>query len=374
MQTQVGDFAGKEKTEVAIQVASEGSTSAGSSSRSASESSIDEDPSFIAKHKGLICGALGLVVGGLYYFIAAEGASNLWGLFGVHHIGDVLKGISTFLDICAGACFASFTYLVFQHMNLKTNSALNIFFMLLSPIAASSFFTAGMAGAKLAGMSSGPAAFIGILLFVARALSMLDGSAKLSGKLQELAGEWSDALRDGENARLTRLVITGLTSLGFSAAATDAIYAASVYLFQTMGVQSASALSNLGYTFGALGAVGTFPLGLYWIYRGLNQLTGGGKQETHVSQRDITDRYTLFAALGTIPVILGSLGSVTAAGGHMLGTLGTFGKVVRVTSSVVYAVAGGVPGLSTVFRAMSCTKVDQSAEDKAGPSVTEPLL
>jgi hypothetical protein len=89
------------------------------------------------------------------------------------------------------------------------------------------------------------------------------------------------------------------------------------------------------------------------MLRGIKQLTYGGKPDANGEYKDPTDKYTYIAAAATTPVLLGILGSATSSTGQVFGKIGITSNVVRVSSSVIYSVAGGVPGLSTLFRGFS---------------------
>jgi hypothetical protein len=305
--------------------------------------------------KELVYGAAAAVSGCLYFFIAAAGADNLKALFGLDDQDRGFIDFTYLLGAGAGVCFATFTYKVLVNLTLKPDSPLSKALALFAPISASSFLVAGMEGAEMIGLNPYVAVGIGIALYAYRTLSMVDGAVKFPEKAKELLNEWSKAFNEKDKPKMARLIVTLATSIGFSAAATDSIYAASSALLMRVGAVNLFAVSITSYITGTLGALGVFPLTMYWTFRGLNQLTGGGKPDSAGVEKDPTDRYTAIAAIATLPVILGSLGSVTAAHGEMLGRTGSLSTVIRVASSAVYAVAGGVPGLSTLFRAAPST-------------------
>lgn len=296
-----------------------------------------------------------LISGGLYFFVAAEGAHNLGDAFnkwGLSVSNSTMEQLGKVLGVGASLCFTAFSYKVFSNLTLKPHSSLSWILSILSPFAASSFFIAGLDGSQYMGINNGLAVIIGLVLFVSRTVSMIDSSVKFPEKINELLNKLVNAIETKNWKNLTRLMVTFLTSAGFSLAATDTIYAAMTSILQGIGATPNKGVEVACYISGVLGAIGLFPLTLYWTYRGVNQLTYGGEPDENNINPDLSDRYTVAATLATAPVILGSLGTVSAAGGEMFSKTGSAAVVIRVVSSVLFAVAGGVPGFSTMFRAM----------------------
>lgn len=303
--------------------------------------------------KEVLCALLGVVSGSLYFFVAEAGVDNIKNLFKISASDQSLNVLMYFLSAGASLCFATFTYKFLENISLKPKFALSYVLLLLAPIAAATFLIAGIEGASSVGLNTYFAIAIGLSLYAFRVLSMVDTINKFPEKAKELINELIDSVKTKNITMVLRLMITLFTAIGFSASSTDSIYAAINKILIECGLNDEKLLVIAGYFFGAIGALGIFPLTMYWTYRGLNQLTFGGKLNENGSLKDPTDIYTVAAAIATVPVILGSLGSVTSANDQMFGELGEFSKITRIVSSITYAMAGGVPGLSTLFRSTS---------------------
>lgn len=301
--------------------------------------------------KFLLISTIAALNGGLYFFVATAGGGNIKKLFNLedNNAIDAIYGVGAGASICYGM----FVYKTLEFLTLVPKSGLAWALTILAPFAASSFLTAGIEGSDLLGLSK-IGAPVGLTLFLLRTMSMIDGSVKFPNRLREVTEAWSTAFNEEDYRELARLAITCYTAAGFSLSTTDAIYAASNKLLNWFGMSSDNAaLPMLCYVSSALGAIGCLPMSFYWTHRGMRQLTYGGKADDQAAIKDPTDRATAIAAVGTIPVTLGILGSATSAGGNVFGQLGIFATSVRISSSLLYSVAGGVPGLSHLVRSIS---------------------
>ncbi|MFI4956569.1 MAG: hypothetical protein ACHQAX_05120 [Gammaproteobacteria bacterium] len=304
-----------------------------------------------ARKKVLIRSAMSLFNGVLYYAIATEGGENIKQLFNL----PVNDASNIFIFVFSGGAslvYTMFTYKTLEALSLKIDSPSKIFFAILSPFAAAAFLTAGDAGAKALNIHSSAALTIGLTLFSLRIINGIDASAKFPERLHETKVAWNEATTKKDYAEIARILIAWSVSLGYAVATTDAIYNSTETISGWFGADEESA-APIAYTCAIAGALGSIPLTLYWSYRGIRQLTKGGKEVAEGTNPDPTDRYTYAGLFFVTPVMLGILGGATSAQGEMFGKLGTFADGVRVLSSSTYAVFAGTPGMATLLRGAS---------------------
>lgn len=295
--------------------------------------------------KKVTMGCLAASNGILYFAVARAGGQNLQ-----QFLSFQSDAAMNTLSLAACPCYGMFFYKTLEFLKIKPTNIAETALSMLAPFAASAFLTAGIEGITQMGWPNEAAVAIGVILFILRMVNCIDGSIKFPGRILEMKDSGDKAWSEGDYKELSRLVLTGLTSLGFSLCSTDAICAATKIILGWFGVGPGATLDGLSYTSGVLGAIGLFPMSLYWTHRGIKQLTLGGEVNEKGVNPDPTDKYTYWSILPVLPVTLGILGSATSAGGSMFGKLGMFSEIVRIASSSVYSIAGGVPGLSTLLR------------------------
>lgn len=299
---------------------------------------------------------ISVINGALYFFMAAAGSENLEKLTQLEGNSDA--NIATYcLGVGASIGYTMFVYKTLESLTLRAKSCLSIVLSILAPFAASAFLTGGIEGAMLVNIGSGFAIVIGILLFLLRTVTMVDGAVKFQDRITEIRCSWTTAFAERNVIEILRLAFTVYTAIGYSTATTDAVYAAIIKLASWLGTSDSLGLQVTAYVSSAIGAIAFLPTILYWTHRGIKQMTYGGRADASGVNRDPTDRYTAIGAVAAIPVVLGLLGGATAANGMAFAKAGTFATVVRVSTSVIYAFGGAVPGLSTLFRGMtSCSQ------------------
>lgn len=306
--------------------------------------------------------SISLINGILYFAVSKAGGDNVERIFDFQGLGanitmDVISGGSSL-------CYTMFFYKTLESLSLLPKSVLEGALILLAPLAASSFFTAGMEGTKALGLSSEITLVVACILFILRMVNCADGSAKFPGRLNEMKKEWDIAWTAKNYKELARLIMTGLVSLGYSAASTDAIYNTSIVLLELFGLPKNNTMNYIAFAASILGALGTLPMTLYWTHRGLKQLTFGGRINDEGNNPDPTDRYTALSLPVVSTVTLGIIGSATGTNGKVFGTLGLFSNCVRVGSSTIYAIAAATPGISTLFRGMFKRSTPAEKTDK----------
>lgn len=312
---------------------------------------------------------LSLINGALYFAVAAAGGDNVERIFDFHGptadiMVDVVGGFSSL-------CYTMFFYKTLESLSIKPKNVLEGGLACLAPLAASSFFTAGLEGAKKLGIQTETALILAILLFILRMVNCVDGSTKFPSRLKEMQEHWNLAWTSKDFKELARLIVTGLVSLGFSAASTDAIYNASMSLLNLFGADQKNYSHFISFAASLLGAVGILPMTLYWTHRGLKQLTFGGKENELGKNPDPTDRYTFFSLPIVLTVTLGIIGSATGTSGKIFGSLGMFANIVRVASSTIYAVAAATPGISTLLRGIFTKCGTQVTPEKLVENLTD---
>lgn len=294
----------------------------------------------------IIC-SVSLINGALYFAIAMAGGENIERLFKI--TGNAANRAMFATSVGAGLVYTMFTYKTLEFLSLRINSAPKAIFSFFGPFSALAFLTGGIEGSSLLGLGYNTALGIGFSLFGLRIINATDASVKFPERISETKQAWNKAKHEHDYKEFVRLLVIGTGSVGYALSSTDAIYSATQTILKWFSA-SPSVNEGISYTSSILGAIGTLPLVFYWGHRGLRQLTFGGKENGQGQNPDPTDRYTYIALLLVFPVVLGILGSATASTGAVFGQLGTFSEVVRVTSSVLYAVCAGTPGMATLLR------------------------
>lgn len=296
---------------------------------------------------------IAIINGLLYFAVAVAGADNLQHLFQFNY-----AALMYLISMGAVICYGMFTYKSFEYLSLKPQKFYAWCLAILSPFAACSFLTAGIEGAsKLNIFNYQTIIIIGTLLFLMRTINFIDGAAKFPDRLKEIKSTTLHSFKKRNYKTLICSVIIIYTTLGYSLSTTDSIYTASVKISSALGVMSMHSLSIVGYVSSAIGFFVGLPMILYWTQRGITQLTNSGMPDNHGVVRDPTDFYTYLGLCGTLPVILGSLGAATSSSAQVFGQLGLFSDIVRVSSSTIFAVCAGIPGLATLMRGFKYLKV-----------------
>jgi hypothetical protein len=290
------------------------------------------------------------VTNGLLYFtVAIAGSINLQNIFKF-----INSPLMIFVSLGAAICYGMFTYKSLEHLNLRPKKWLSWVLALLAPFAASSFLTAGIEGAaKLHIFNLQTVVAIGVVLFFMRTINFIDGAVKFPHRLQEMKVTFLNALKRRDYKNLLCILIVVYTTIGYCLSTTDSIYTASVKVSGWLGVTSEYLLSSIGYTSSAIGAIVGIPMIFYWTQRGVTQLLKLGIPDKNNIIHDPTDIYTYLGLVATLPVILGCLGAATSSSAHVFGQLGIFSDVIRLSSSILFAICGGVPGLSTLLRSVT---------------------
>jgi hypothetical protein len=305
-----------------------------------------------ASLKKLVAATNGL----LYVTVANAGGQNL-----KHFLGFNSEVAISVLSGFAGVCNALFYYKILEYLKLKPTTVLTTLLAGLSPISASAFLTAGIEGsAGIPGFSTKIDIAVGVSIYILRMIACVDGAVKLPGRMEELKSAWNTAWSEKDFKELSRLIATGLVSVGYSLSSTDAIYEASEIILNWFGVPTGTQTA-VSYAAGTLGGIGIFPLVLYWTHRGIKQLTWGGRANDTGANPDPTDRYTFLSLLPVTPVTLGIVGASSSEVGELFGKLGWSAEIVRLMSSSIYSIAGGVPGMSTLLRSIADTINPQTA-------------
>jgi hypothetical protein len=289
---------------------------------------------------------ISLITGLLYFVIAIAGAGNLEQLFHFenHSLWYLISG-------GAAICYGMFTYKFFEFMTLKPSSIISWCLAILAPIAASCFLTAGIEGSsRLNIFNANEIIVIGIILFLMRTLNYIDGAVKFPDRLVEIKTATLQAFYEKNYKSISCILIVFYTAIGYSLSTTDPIYTASIKITGWLGVTASSYQAQMAYIFAAVGALVGLPMVFYWTQRGIIQLTNSGMPDKKGVLRDPTDIYTYIGLIAALPVILGSLGAATGSSAHVFGKLGLFADVVRVSTSVIFALCAGIPGLATLFR------------------------
>lgn len=304
---------------------------------------------------------LALINGSLYFAIARAGGNNLQRLFNYYEppADEVMDGLAAM----SALCYATFFYMTLEALALsEKKNKLQKTLASLAPFAACSFLTAGMEGSTSLGVSpSALVILIGSLLFALRMINCVDASVKFPDRMRQLRSGWQQARASRNYPEIARLFVTGSASVGYALSVTDPAYAAMSYLLNWMQVPPGQWIPAGCYTVAVLSGIGNFPNTLYWIQRGLRQLTRGGDPRVTGALADPTDRYTFLAIVLVAPTILGVLGSVTATQGHVFARLGMASMVIRVSSSVVYAACAGIPGSAKLLRTISAEISERTA-------------
>lgn len=256
------------------------------------------------KEFGII--VLALFSGATYFFVADLGSGSLKPLLENCHVpmdDNAFKILTYFLSIGACVSFSAFSYKAFANLTLIPRHPMSIALAALAPMSSSSFFTACLLGSQDMGVSAPVAVSLAIALYFSRTLTMVDGSVKFPDKAKELYNILFESIRNKDLANLARLALTLYTAVGFSIASTDNIFSAFNFLLNICNVPEGLTRDVPCYTLASLGAIGLFPMIMYWTYRGTLQLTWGGKLDENGINLNPTDKYTWLAALATIPVI-----------------------------------------------------------------------
>lgn len=310
---------------------------------------------------------IALFNGALYIAIAYKGGSDLQKLLVLSD--DSAKELNMALSVGAGVVYTMFTYKTLESISLKIESTAQAILSIMAPFSASAFLTAGMAGSKLLFNNDTVSLTIGMLLFALRNINCIDASIKFPERFKETQKAGYEAWQNKDYAEISRLLIIWVASIGYAVCTTDAIYRSTEILIKNTNLDEHQ-LSVFCCFSSILGALGTLPLNVYWSYRGLRQLTFGGKPDAAGVINDPTDRYTYIGLICVLPITLGILGGATGSNGQMAAKLGLFTDILRVITSVLYSCFAGMPGMASLIR--SSVQYFQGAPNQS--EIATPLI
>ncbi len=283
-----------------------------------------------------------------YFPLAVLGGESLRAFLGLADEGEaVIKGVAAVSSVCYGMFF----FKTLQHLDIHPRHPEEVLAVLCTPLAASSYYTAGKLGVELfSGATPELANSIGLFLFVGRWLSCLEGASKLRGRLREIKENWNQASDEGDIAKKLRLCLTVCIGVGFAVISSDTIFDACYALLHQCAAPEGAAkiLSWVGAGFGSLGIA---PLSLWIVSHGVRQLTGGGYIQEDGTVIDPSDRYTLAALPVASTAMLGVMGAASKASGQVFGQV-PGASLIRTVTSGLYAFAACMPGLSMLGRAL----------------------
>ncbi len=328
-----------------------------------------------AKLKIIAFAIIGLENGVLYAMTIPDvGGESLEKLFNINgHFADVTVYA---LSAGAGLCYTMFCYKTLEALKIKPSSAFGLALALLAPLPATCYLTGGVEGAALLPFLPNTGVIIfGSALYLFRIISCIDASNKFPDRLNEVMNSWNEAIKTKDYKELARLVVTCLSSIGYAIAVTDSIYLAVQTVLEWCTVEPAYA-SIASYVCATVGALGILPLSLYWIHRGLKQLTFGGSVNPDGTNPDPTDRYTYIGLLLGLPNVLGTLGAATSVSANMFARLGMPATITRVVTATIYAATAGTPGLATLLRSIhqSCASSNTHNTDHITPMLVNERL
>lgn len=301
------------------------------------------------QHKMKAVAALSVLNGVLFYAISAAGGDNIERILNME--GHAAKVGMHVVGIGSSLCYTMFFYKTLESLSLLPKNTIEGGLAALAPFAASPYLSAGIEGAESFDFISPEiATIVGIMLFILRMVNCVDGSTKLPNRLTETKLSWERAWIQKDYMELSRLIVTGLASLGYAAATTDAIYNSTEKILGFFKIGPSTPTAAFSYISSILGAAGILPMTFYWTHRGMKQLTNGGKNDNNGIVADPTDRYTYASLPIVATVIIGTIGSATGTIGSVFGKLGLFASYVRLGASTIYATCGAVPGVSTLLR------------------------
>jgi hypothetical protein len=292
----------------------------------------------------------------LYFFVAEAGAKHT----------PILENFPIAIHLMSSWASIDYCLIMFMIYNqihsLRPQSSLSWLLAILGPIAAFSMLCAAKTGAQGCGLPLPLAWIIGLSILVSRSINMIDGAVRFPDKLAEIKASWSSSLSKRDWAEIARIITTCYATLGYACATTDTIYLAAYDMTQS---------SAVSYLLAPLGAIGILAMALYWTHRGVKQISFGGKPDAKGVNPDPTDRYTALAFMIAFPVFLGALGAATAPEGPLFDQLGLFAKIVRISSSFIYATLSVLPGLSYMLRP---TLLSSEQDNETTPLVFKPAL
>lgn len=328
----------------------------------------EQKPDFLCNKKNKIAAGMVIVAlsNGVIYAltIPIAGGKDITDLFKISG-PDATKVVRS-LGAMAGVCYTMFYYKTLEFLNLKPKNRAERALIFFAPFAASSYLTGGIEGAELLPAASATAGMMGVFLFLFRIIGCVDASIKFPDRIQEIKAAFLEAYENGDAKEIARIVTTVVASIGYALCATDSVFAAVTTISGWFHIPEL-ATSIISYICGGLGGIGMLPLSLYWIHRGLKQLTFGGKSNEQLVIVDPTDRYTYFGLLLVLPNLLGTVGAATSTQAHIFGKLGIFADITRLITGTIYAAASGVPGFSTLLRTVT-------TECRSINDLSEPLL
>jgi hypothetical protein len=282
------------------------------------------------------------VVSAAYFTITKTGKNAITNLFNLSGTATeiVLTGFGVIASITTGVFF----YRATKTLDLSVNTIPKKIIVCVTPFAAAPFFTAGYMGSESLGFPLYLTVATAATVFVLREILVIDGAIKCPEKIKIIIDAFKTSISNKDIPNISRLLFSGLLTLGYSISLSDSIYSGTSIISQWLGAKK-SIEPYICYPAMALGCLGTLPFVLYWVNLGIDQLTCGKN-----FKNNNTDKYSYIGLLAALPSVIGILGATTPGTGQALAKLGLFGKVVRVTSSIGFGAAINTIGFSSLFR------------------------
>lgn len=279
--------------------------------------------------------------GATYSFVLAAGAKTIL----LIKDNEVTRGFLIAVGLLGCITRTTTIYNISKNFDFKPKDTTGKIFMGLSFLAASSFFTSGVIGAKVLSINDPYAAgFIGVAEYLFRLVTMLDASVKFPAKCREIFHSSRQAFIEKNYKEMAIIFALVFTVLGFSLGHTDAMYAMPLIIVIWFGGSDNPFLTAFNYICSAFGAIGISPILSVQGHPGLQLITGGKRENP-----DLKNRHIALGALMSLSSILGSFGvaglfTAEASGAHVFGLLGLFADIVRSSSGLLYIIFLGTPG------------------------------
>lgn len=282
-----------------------------------------------------------------YYPLAIAGGNSIKKLFQTE--SSALDMAVIILAAWACVCYGLFMYRTLELFEYRKARLLEgAAIVVIAPLASLAFFGGGIEGCEQIPFLNQPGTVIacGVILFIFRQLNMIDGIYKFKARTVLMKNELANA----NCLDFIRIAIPVLASVGYALSTTDSIFFSLKKMVELNNGRLTGGLEGLFYFISVVGAIGIFPLALFWTHKGVKQLTCGGKRDAQGQTADLTDKYTFLGLLLTLPVFLGILGSATEAQGDVWGKTGLTGLIIRIASALIYAACAGTVPWAALLR------------------------
>lgn len=320
--------------------------------------------------------SMSIICVAVHFTMTQTGSKSIANKLGFEGVGE--KIAFDILGFLASLAVGAFFYRALKTIDLKPKTKTQWGLGTLTPFAAAPAFTGSLLGARSMGLPEPVSITAALTLFTIKSSLTLDGSVKCPDYMSDMYTVLKAAYTDKQYSNLVRLSVSGLLSISFAAGVSDAIYEAFSTALNWTNLSS-NFINYFAYTGTAIGCLGTLPFVLYWINRGVDELTSG-----NVFNDTITDKFTYWSVLLALPTLLLTLGETTEANDHALGRLGTAGTVIRTSSAIGYTMTIMMIGFSSALRDLASFQHDynnrmptnsEDALQSAGSNFdTKPLL